>query len=106
MTEQAEIVRPRLSQLELFSIVELLNDKCRETVQNQTPYVKHLKRLRRKLKRNLKIGHVSYEAKSNRVPYVKTEQPKAETPKETLREKAIREGTIAPTEDKFLAFNY
>jgi hypothetical protein len=99
-TEQNEIIRPRLSQLELFIIVNLLNDQCdyHKTVQSQTPYVKQLRKLRRKLKRNLKIDHADFKVVSNRVPYVKTEKPKAKTVKESLRENVI--------EKRFLAFRY
>jgi hypothetical protein len=99
-TEQNEIIRPRLSQLELFIIVSLLNDQCdyHKTVQSQTPYVKQLRRLRRKLKRNLKIDHADFKVVSNRVPYVKTEQREAEIEKESLCEKTISE--------RFLAFRY
>jgi hypothetical protein len=99
-TEQNEIIRPRLSQLELFIIVSLLNDQCdyHKTVQSQTSYVKQLRRLRRKLKRSLKIDHADFKVVSNRIPYVKTEKPKAETGKKSLRENAL--------EKRFLAFRY
>lgn len=107
-TEQNEIIRPRISQLQLFIIIELLNEKCNlhKTVQSQTPYDKQLRRLRRKLRRNLKIDHADFEVVSNRVPYIKTEQPKAEAGNESLREKAIKERLIAPDRKRFSAFSY
>jgi hypothetical protein len=109
-TKQDAIVRPRISQRELFIIVNLLNDQCanRKAVQSQTPYSKQLRRLRRKLRRNLKIDHADFKVVSNRVPYVKAEQreAKAETGEESLREKAIKKRTIAPERERFFAFSY
>lgn len=61
-------MRPRISQLELFILVDLLNDRCGSS---NTPYNKQLRRLRRKPKRKLKIDRSDFPVKSNRVPYVK-----------------------------------
>lgn len=108
--KQKDIVRPRISQLELFIIVNLLKDQCDSLRTNraETPYYKQLRKLRRKLNRNLKVNHVDFKVVSNRVPYVKTEprEAEAETGKEVLREKAIKERTIAPKREKLFAFSY
>ena len=80
--QENKIVRPRLTQLELFILVELLKeryDNLRMYRKGSSQYVQ-VRKLYRKLSRNLTANHVSYEVESRRVPYVKSETSKENKP--------------------------